>query len=77
MCMEGSGLEKLLVQVYSGKNVVSHMMSGKAVSRALRGLYWVDLALGMILFNILKGENENSEEEPTEEISVDPVASNQ
>ena len=34
--MEGSGLEKLLVQVYSGKNVVSHMMSGKAISRVLR-----------------------------------------
>ena len=54
--LEGSGLEKLLVQVYSGKNVVSHMMSGKAISRVLRGLYLVDSILRMILLNILKGE---------------------
>ena len=74
MCMEGSGLEKLLVQVYRGKSVVNHMMSGKAISRVLRGLYLVDSALRMILFNIFKGEKENSEEEPTEKIPVDPVA---
>ena len=42
MCMEGSGLEKLLMQVYSGNNVVSQMMSGKAISSTLRGLYLVD-----------------------------------
>ena len=54
--MEGSGLEKLLVQMYSGKNVVSHMMRGKAISRVLRGLYLVDSILRMILLNILKGE---------------------
>ena len=43
--MEGSVLEKVLVQVYSGKNVVSHMMIGKAISRALRGLCLVDSAV--------------------------------
>ena len=32
--MEGPGLEKPLQQVY-GANAVSHMMSGKAISRAL------------------------------------------
>ena len=53
--MEGSGLEKLLVQVYSEKNVVNHRMSGKAISSSLRELYLVDSALPMILFNILKG----------------------
>ena len=29
MCMEGFDLEKMLVQVYSEKNVVSHIVSGK------------------------------------------------
>ena len=44
--MEGSVLEKVLVQVYSGKNVVSHMMIGKVISRgALRGLCLVDSAV--------------------------------
>ena len=38
MCTEGSGLKKLLLHVYSGKNV-SLMMSGKAISRVLRELY--------------------------------------
>ena len=33
MCMEGPGFEKLLAQVYSGKNVVSHMVSRKAIPR--------------------------------------------
>ena len=28
----------------------------------------------MILFNILKGEKENSSDEPTKEIPADPVA---
>ena len=38
MCTEGSALKKLLLHVYSGKNV-SLMMSGKAISRVLRELY--------------------------------------
>ena len=38
ICVEGSGLEELLVQLYSGKNVASHMISGRAASRALREL---------------------------------------
>ena len=74
MYMEGSGIEKLLVQVYSGKSVVSHMIIGKALSRELRGLYLVDSAHRMTFFNILKGEKENSEEEPKKEIPMDPVA---
>ena len=74
MCLKSFGLEKLLVQAYSGENVVSHMLSAKAISRALRGLYLVDSALRAILFNIFEGEKENSEEEHTEEIPMDPVA---
>ena len=47
--MAGSGLEEALHQVY-GENSVVHMMSGKAVARALRGhMLVVDSALNMIL----------------------------
>ena len=42
--MKGSGLEEALEQVY-GTNAIAHMMSGKAVSRALRGHFLVESAL--------------------------------
>ena len=42
--MKGSGLEEALEQVY-GPNAVAHMMTGKAVSRALRGHFLVESAL--------------------------------
>ena len=38
ICTESSALTKLLLHVYSGKNV-NLMMSGKAISRLLRELY--------------------------------------
>ena len=37
--MAGSGLQELLETVYAG-NGVKHMLSGKAVSRAIRGICW-------------------------------------
>ena len=37
--IKGSGLEEALEQVY-GPNAVAHMMTGKAVSRALHGHFW-------------------------------------
>ena len=38
--MKGSGLEEALETVY-GPNSVTHMISGKAISRALRGhFFW-------------------------------------
>ena len=46
--MAGSGLEELLEVVYAG-NTVCHMMSGKAVSRAVRGHMLVDAALNAML----------------------------
>ena len=46
--MAGSGLEELLEVVYAG-NTVCHMMSGKAVSRAVRGHMLVDAALNTML----------------------------
>ena len=57
--MEGSELEKPLQQVH-GTNTVSHMMSGKAISKALRGHYLIDSALYMTLFDLLMLQNEPS-----------------
>ena len=65
--MEGSGLEKLMETVY-GKNTVSHMFSGKAVSRALRGHFLVDAALRIkILQEIFPNSNENDDSTLSEE----------
>jgi len=46
--MEGSGLQELLEVVYAG-NTVGHMLSGKAVSRAVRGHLLVDAALNTMV----------------------------
>jgi len=48
--MSGSGLEELLQVVYA-PNAVTHMMSGKAVSRATRGHFLVDSALHALLIS--------------------------
>ena len=42
--MKASGLEEALEVVY-GKNTVPHMISGKAISRAIRGHFLVESAL--------------------------------
>lgn len=41
--MAGSGIENVLELVYA-KNVVPHILSGKAVARAIRGHFLVDAA---------------------------------
>ena len=46
--MENSGLEELLGTVYA-PNTVGHMLSGKAIARAIRGHFLVDDALNAIL----------------------------
>ena len=46
--MTGSGLQELLEVVYAS-NTVNHMLSGKAVSRAVRGHLLVDAALNTML----------------------------
>ena len=46
--MGGSGLEEVLTQAYT-KNSVSHMLSGKAYARAVRGYILVDSALNNML----------------------------
>ena len=50
--MAGSGLSSVLECVY-GKNAVEHILSGKAISRAIRGHLLVDAALHMNLIDIL------------------------
>ncbi len=46
--MTGSGLQELLEVVYAS-NSVTHMMSGKAIARAVRGHFLVDAALNTML----------------------------
>ena len=46
--MKGSGIEDLFIEVYA-ENTVSHIMSGKAVSRALRGHFLTEAGLVSLL----------------------------
>lgn len=46
--MAGSGPEEVLELVYA-KNAVGHMLSGKAVARAIRGNFLVDAVLNALL----------------------------
>jgi len=48
--MEGSGLARLLELIYAG-NSVTHIMSGKAVARALRAHFLVESALMSLLID--------------------------
>ena len=50
--MDGSGLSELLATCY-GPNAVIHMLSGKAVSRAIRGHFLVEAALLTKLLTML------------------------
>ena len=67
--MMGSGLQKLLETVYA-PNAVTHMLTGKAVARAVRGHFLIDTALHAILlsriFNITLPEQSNRQTETTE-----------
>ena len=49
--MAGSGIEELLAEVYA-ENSVEHMLSGKAVSRSLRGHFLVESSLKDLLFDL-------------------------
>ena len=54
--MNGSGLKELLEKVYA-ENAVMHMLSGKAVSRAVRGHLLLLSALYSLLLSIPLPEN--------------------
>ena len=51
--MKGSGLEEALETVY-GHNAVTHMISGKGVSKALHGRFFIKAALlNKLIFHVL------------------------
>lgn len=60
--MKGSGLEEALETIY-GPNAVNHMMSGKAISRALRGHFLVEAALvNKLIAAVLPAELERNDD---------------
>ncbi len=61
--MGGSGLQQLLEQVYAG-NTVSHMLTGKAYDRAVRGHLLVDAALNTIITAKAFGLPLNNQHDP-------------
>lgn len=76
--MAGSGLQELLELVYA-KNAVIHMLSGKAVSRAIRGHFLVDGALNAMLasktFNVPLPVKSTKERDTAESEEVSPACS--
>jgi hypothetical protein len=52
--MSGSGLANLLETVYAS-TAVSHMMSGKALARAVRGHFLVDSTLTALILSLVYG----------------------
>ena len=72
--MKGSGLEEALESVY-GPNAVTHMISGKAVSKALRGHFLVEAALvNKLILAVLPAAGENNGSDtgnPNEEMQQD------
>jgi hypothetical protein len=54
--MEGTGLEGILEVIY-GENAVVHMLSGKAVARAVRGHLLVDNCLHQLLVQSILDDN--------------------
>ena len=82
--MAGSGLEELLQKVYAD-NAVKHMLSVKAIARAIRGHFLVDAALNTMLvaseYNVplpqeVELSNQLSEEEEEEKDQQSPSSFN-
>ncbi len=66
--MAGSGLQEILEQVYAS-NTVSHMLTGKAISRAARGHMLVDAALNtMLIADVYDCPVQRKEDEDTAEV---------
>lgn len=73
--MKGSGLSECLETIY-GANAVKHMMSGKALSRALRGHFLIESVLVSKLINELIQPITEADRESEEEIqSVENTSS--
>ncbi|KAH3721713.1 hypothetical protein DPMN_064661 [Dreissena polymorpha] len=69
--MSGSGLQEVLQTVYAG-NAVTHMMTGKAVSRATRRHFLVDNALHALLISKSFGVDLPLERKSSDEITIFP-----
>ena len=67
--MESSGLEELEGTVYA-PNTVSHMLSGKAAARAIRGHFLIDDALNEILVKDVILRSEQKEKVETSDVSL-------
>lgn len=69
MLMKASGLEEAMEQVY-GKNTVPHIISGKAISRALRAHFLAESALVCkLMIPLVDGVRQNVTHEEDEEVS--------
>jgi hypothetical protein len=72
--MAGSGLQELLETIYAN-NTVTHMLTGKAVQRAVRGLFLVDAALNATLvseeFHVKPACTIPCQNQPDMEVEVD------
>ena len=64
--MEGSELEEVFQTVY-GKNTVTHMFSGKPISRILYWYFFVETALQMTLIRYLLPEKTDGIDEKVTE----------
>lgn len=60
LLMEGSGLQELLSLVYA-ENAVPHVLSGKAISRAVRGHLLIDSAINALVHDDNIFQNDNNE----------------
>ena len=67
--MAGTGLEELLGTIYA-PNTVGHMLSGKAVARAMRGHQLVDTALSAMLLTEAYPEAQSLEESQATRVDV-------
>ena len=70
--MAGSGIEELFEVIYA-KNTVSHILSGKAVARAVRGHFLMDSALHALLLSEPKDQEDiqDLEEESEREAELE------
>jgi hypothetical protein len=60
LLMDGSGLQELLSLVYA-ENTVPHMLSGKAISRAVRGHLLIDSAINALVHDGNIFQNDKNE----------------
>ena len=68
--MKGIGLEEALEVVFA-ENAVSHMITGKAISRAVRGYFLVQFALVTNLFKPFINDGEDEAQGTEDDISVE------